>query len=140
MVNPGIHAEMANLIQREKELEEKLAELEKEIPVWKKRVKLARDKGMSDLAAEAGERADLLESQAKKAVTELDHIQQQKDMLRYESRRPSGREVERAEAMVESVRMGGLIDPDEAALDREFKDLAAKSAADKMVLDFGDDD
>jgi hypothetical protein len=140
MVNPGIHAEMANLIHREKEIEEKLDELEKEVPVWKKRVKLATDKGMTDLAAEAQERFDMLDAKAKKLAAELDSIQQQKDMLRYEARRPSGREVERAEAMVESVRLAGLVDPDEAALDREFKELAAKKAADDMVLDFGDDD
>jgi hypothetical protein len=42
--------------------------------------------------------------------------------------------------MVESVRLAGLVDPDEAALDREFKELAARKAADDMVLDFGDDD
>lgn len=140
MVNPGIHAEMANLIQREKDLEEKLDELEKEIPVWKNRVKLARDKGMEELAAEAGQRADELDAKAKKYAAELDSIEQQKEMLRYEARRPSGREVERAEAMVESVRLGGLVDPDEAALEREFDDLAAQKAADDLVLDFGDDD
>lgn len=140
MVNPGIHAEMAVLIQQEKELEEKLEKIEKEVPVWKKRVRLAREKGMDDLAAEALDRARELEAKARKFSTELDSIEQRKKMLRFEARRPSGKEVERSEALLESVRMGGLVDPDEASLDREFKELAAKEATDKVVLGFDDDE
>lgn len=140
MVNPGIHAEMALLIHREKELEEELDKLTGEIPVWKKRVKLARDKGMDELAGEALQRARELDARARSCASELESIEQQKQMLRYEARRPSGKEVERSEALLESVRLGGLVDPDEASLDREFKELAAREATDEVVLGFDDEE
>lgn len=144
MVNPGIHAEMTILIQREKELEQAIDELKDEqIPLWEKRVKLADQKGMPELADEAEQRVELLRGKLSEAQLELDSIDMKKDMLRKESRRPSGAEVERAEAMVESVRQAGLVDPDRTDWDELEKKAAAREAGldeeSGAVFDFDDD-
>lgn len=141
MVDPVIHAEMTILIRREKELEEQLAELKEELPVWAKRVRLAEDKGMTDLADEARVRARELKAKYDKAQQELDSIDMQKSMLRHQSRRPSGNEVERAEALLEQVRQAGLVDPDKAKwdeLERKARERKLAEGGD-AVLDFGDD-
>jgi len=140
MVDPVIHAEMTILIRREKELEEEIAELEnEELPLWKKRVSLAEQKGMGDLADEARVRLRELMTKLAKHKTELDSIDMQKSMLRKQSKRPSGREVDRAEALLEQVRAAGLVDPDRQKwddLEREHR-LKEESGA---VFDFDDED
>lgn len=134
MVDPGIHAEMTILVRREKELERLIEKLDKEeIPLWEKRVDLATKKGMHELADEAEERVRTLRKQSSEARLELDSIDMQKSMLRYESKRPRGHEVERAEALLESVRLAGLVDPDRP----DFDSLEEESG---IQLDFGEDD
>lgn len=142
MVDPGIHAEMTILIRREKELQRIIEELEtEEIPLWEKRVKLADQKGMSDLADEAAGRVAELRHKIAESNRELESIEMQKSMLRYESKRPSGREVERAEAMVESVRLAGLVDPDKSEWDKlQQKQSDGLHEDSGALLDFGDDD
>lgn len=124
-MDPVLHAEMALLVQREKKLEEERKTLLEEITLWRRRVELAKDKGMTDLAGEASERVKQLAERGRAVDLELDVIEMDKSMLRKQSRRPDGREVERAEALLESFRQGGLVDPDEASLEREFRELAA---------------
>lgn len=124
----GLHAQMTYLIQEEKRYEEQLAELTEDLELWKKRVQLAEEKGMPDLADEARERARGLMTDFKEAEVKLETIQHEKKMLRKEARRPSGEEVARAEAMLERLRQSGIVDPDEAALEREFDDLASEQA------------
>lgn len=124
-MDPVLHAEMALLVQREKKLEEEQKALLEEITLWRRRVELAKDKGMTDLAGEASERVKQLAERGRAVDLELDVIEMDKSMLRKQSRRPDGREVERAEALLESFRQGGLVDPDEASLEREFRELAA---------------
>lgn len=142
-MDPVIHAEMTILVKREKTLEEELVKLEEELPVWKKRVQLALEKDMMDLAEEA--KARYLELQAKQleAQHELEQIEADKKRLRYEARRPTGEEVRRSAAMLEAVRQGGLIDPDEAKLDAEFEALKRQQGGlpelpdeDDVKLDF----
>ena len=139
MVDPGIHAEMTILIRREKELEAEIRELEEdELPLWRKRVGLAEDKGMSDLADEARGRLRELQEKVAKNRAELDSIDMQKSMLRHEARRPSGNEVARAEALLEQVRLAGLVDPDRSKWDElESRGMREDSGA---VLDFGEED
>lgn len=124
-MDPVLHAEMALLVQREKKLEEERKALLEEITLWRRRVELAKEKGMTDLAREASERVNQLAERGRAVDLELDVIEMDKSMLRKQSRRPDGREVERAEALLESFRQGGLVDPDEASLEREFRELAA---------------
>lgn len=124
----GLHAQMTYLIQEEKRYEEKLAELTEKLELWKKRVQLAEEKGMPDLADEARERARKLMTEFKEAEVKLDTLQYEKKQLRKDARRPTGEEVARAEAMLERLRQSGIVDPDEAALEREFDDLAAEQA------------
>ncbi len=142
-MDPVIHAEMTILIRREKELEEQIQELEsEELPVWSKRVTLAENKGMGELADEARGRLRELQKKLAAAKAELDSIEMQKSMLRYESRRPSGVEVERAENMVEQVRLGGLVDPDRTdwdALEKKAKAASLKEDS-GAVFDFDDED
>ncbi len=112
MTDPVVHARMTAIIQQEKKLEEEQTKLELEIPIWEKRVQLARSKGMQDLASEAAERVSELKDRVKAIQLEIETLQMDKDMLRYEARRPSGQEVARAELMLEQVRLAGLVDPD----------------------------
>lgn len=124
----GLHAQMTYLIQEEKRYEEQLAELTEKLELWKKRVQLAEQKGMPDLADEARERARTLMTDFKEAEVKLETLQHEKKMLRKDARRPTGEEVARAEAMLERLRQSGIVDPDEAALEREFDDIAAEQA------------
>lgn len=142
MVDPGIHAEMTILIKREKELKRTIEELEtEEIPLWEKRVKLADQKGMTELADEAEGRVQELRRKVAEAQREIDSIDMQKQMLRYESKRPSGREVERAEALVESVRLAGLVDPDKSEWDKLEEQKGEGLREDSgTFLDFSDED
>ena len=139
-MDPVIHAEMAMLIRREKELEETIAELEgTELPLWSKRVGLAENKGMAELADEARVRVRELQKKLNDSKAELDSIDMQKSMLRHQSRRPSGVEVERAENLLEQVRLAGLVDPDRTdwdALEKKAKSLKEDSGA---VFDFDED-
>ena len=144
MVDPVIHAEMTILIREEKELEEKIAELEsEELPLWSKRVRLAEEKGMGDLADEARVRLRELQTKLAGFKSELDSIDMRKSMLRKQSRRPQGLEVERAENLLEQVRLAGLVDPDKADWDElERRARAKKTDAggpDEVVFDFDED-
>jgi len=143
-MDPVIHAEMTILIRREKELEEEILELQsEEIPLWSKRVGLAENKGMAELADEARGRVRELQAQLDKNQKELDSIDMQKSMLRYESKRPSGNEVERAEALLEQVRAAGLVDPDATDWDEVERKAKANRASlqedSGAVLDFDDE-
>lgn len=122
-IDPVIQAEMKNLVMRSKQLEKELTQIEEDLPMWERRVDLAREKNRPELAMQAAEKADEMRSRKQEITTELDVIQQEKDMLRYQARRPSGVEVARAEMMLEEVRMGGLVDPDKAKTERELDEL-----------------
>ena len=117
------HAEMAHLIRRENELEERIDELRKDFGTWKDRVELARNTGRDELALRAEERLDKLRQEARELGRELKLIVAKKRLIRRESRRPSGNEVRRAEALLESFRQSGLVDPDEAEMEAEFDAL-----------------
>jgi len=112
MVDPVVHAKMTMLIQHEKKLKAELEELRKDIPTWAKRVELAQAKGMGDLTRQAGDRLQALQARVAEIEHEFDVIQMDRDMLRYQARRPTGIEAERAEALLDSVRLAGLVDPD----------------------------
>ena len=129
-IDPYLHAQMTNLVMREKELLQEEEKLKEDIPLWSKRVKLATDKGMHDLARQAQEKLDELTAREGSLRTELDTIGMEKDMIRKQSRMPSGNEVARAEAMLEQVRQGGLVDPDRASFEQEMRDLEAEVAFD----------
>ncbi len=118
------HAEMALLIRREKEIDQELQELGKEFATWKDRVELAQKTGRDELAARAQERLDQVRAEASGLRREQKRLGTMKKQVRYESRRPSGNEVQRAEALLESFRQSGLIDPEEAALATAFENLA----------------
>ena len=134
------HAEMALLIRRENEIEARLEELRKDFGTWKDRVQLARNTGRDELAVRAEERIQKLRDEAKELRDELRLLVAKKRRLRKESRRPTGVEVQRSEALLESFRQSGLIDPEEATMEREFDDLRRQGHSDGEVqLDFGDD-
>lgn len=124
-IDPVIQAQMTDLMRRQKAYEEERAQILVDGPVWKKRVELAESKGLSDLAQQASEKLEALRVRNREIKFELDKIDQEKDMLRYQARRPSGEEVARAEHLLEQVRQGGLIDPDKASLERELDELTA---------------
>ena len=127
-MDAGIHAQMTYLIQEEKRYEEKLSELTEQVELWKKRVQLAKEKDELELAGEARERVQKLMADRKEADVKLETIRHEKQMLRKDARRPSGEEVARAEAMLERLRQSGIVDPDEAALEREFEEMHAEQA------------
>ena len=131
-IDPVIHAHMTYLVQQEKKAREKADGLEEEIELWKKRVRLAEDKGMPDLADEARQRAKKLIAQRREVEVDLETIATEKKMLRKESRRPSGEEVARAEEILRRWKESGLVDPDEAVLEREFEEMDAEMAVEEL--------
>ena len=127
-MDAGIHGQMTYLIQEEKRYENELEELTEDVELWKKRVQLAEDKSEPELADQARQRVRKLMAERKEAEVKLETIQHEKEMLRKDARGPSGEEVARAEAMLERLRQSGIVDPDEAALQREFDELHAEQA------------
>jgi len=127
-VDPVIHAHMAYLVQCEKKDLEVAEKLEEDIALWKKRVGLARERGEDELAEQARERALALIAERRALQTRLDMIANEKDILRRESRRPDGHELEYAEELLRRWQESGLVDPDKAALDEEFDKLATDEA------------
>lgn len=139
-IDPGLHAHMTYLVQQEKKYREQADELEEEIELWKKRVRLAEDKGMADLADEARQRARSLIQERREVGVQLDMIDTEKGMLRKESRRPSGEEVARSEEILRRWKESGLVDPDEAVLEREFDEMDAEMAVEELKREMGDED
>lgn len=127
-VDPVIHAHMAYLVQCEKKDLEVAEKLEEDIALWKKRVGLARERGETELAEQARERALALIAERRALQTRLDMIANEKDILRRESRRPHGREQEYAEELLRRWQESGLVDPEKAALDEEFDKLDSEQA------------
>ena len=137
-MDPVIHAEMTLLLKDEREFTEERVSLVKDLPIWKKRVELAENKSMFDLAEEAGARIETMRLRISEIDIELEMIEEKKKALRYESRRPSGDELRRSTALLNAMKEGGVVDPDEVALDMEFEKLAnAKPAVPTDIsLDF----
>lgn len=127
-VDPVIHSHMTYLVQREKKELQAAEALEDDIALWKKRVGLARERGEDELAEQARERALALIAERRELQTRLDMIANEKDILRRESRRPHGRELEYAEELLRRWQESGLVDPDKAALDEEFDKLDSEQA------------
>ena len=121
-LDPYVRAQMTQIVLREKELQRELEQLAKELPVWAKRVALAKDKNMLDLARQAHDKHDQMQQRQVEAQRELDVLAMERSVLRKQNRMPSGDEVARAEAMVEEVRLGGLVDPDRAKMEREERE------------------
>ncbi|AWV90605.1 hypothetical protein DN745_15240 [Bradymonas sediminis] len=119
---------MAYLVQCEKKDLEVAEKLEEDIALWKKRVGLARERGEDELAEQARERALALIAERRALQTRLDMIANEKDILRRESRRPHGRELEYAEELLRRWQESGLVDPEKAALDEEFDKLDSEQA------------
>lgn len=138
-LDPVIHAHMTYLVQREKKARERANGLEEEIELWKKRVRLAEDKGMPDLADEARQRARRLIADRRELDVQLETIATEKRMLIKESRRPSGEEVARAEAILQHWKEIGLVDPDEAVLEREFDEMEAEQALEEFKKEMGEE-
>lgn len=135
MSNNPYHAEMAYLIRQEKELEAKLHELRKEFGTWKERIELAHRLGRQELAAQAEERVAQIRQDGLELRDELRLLVEKKRLLRQESRRPTGHEVDRAQALLDAFRDSGLVDPDEASLEREFEELSKQRPIDLDDLD-----
>jgi hypothetical protein len=129
---------MTYLVQKEKKARQRADGLEDEIELWKKRVRLAEEKGMPDLADEARQRTKKLISERRELEVELDMIDTEKGMLRKESRRPSGEEVARAEETLRRWEESGLVDPDEAVLEREFDEMDAEMALQELKSEEGE--
>ena len=122
-MDPGIREELKQVVMRMKMLQREREQLLKDKELWTTRVHLATSKGLSDLAAQAQAKADDVEAKLTRNQLDLHQFEIEKDRLRYQSKRPSGQEVARSQAMLERVREGGLIDPDKAQLDRELEEL-----------------
>ena len=139
-MDPVLHAEMTQLVTDEKDYTNERADLVKDFPTWKKRVVLAAEKGMAELAQEAEARVEEMRLRISEIDIELEMIEDKKKRLRYESQRPSGDELRRSTALLNSMKEGGVIDPDEVALEMEFENLAKSKDntpdSDELILDF----
>lgn len=123
-IDPSLHAQMAHFVMREKELQKELLKLQADLPLWTKRVGLAREHGKTDLANQAQEKLSELQVRDSAVRLELETIEMEKDMLRKQHRRPGDSpEVARAEAALEQIRMGGLVDPDRTDIERELEQM-----------------
>jgi phage shock protein A len=134
-MDPVIRAEMAMLIQREKKATEELEALREELGLWRRRVELALEKGMVELAEQADARVEEIRTKGRAVRHELEVIEMDKSMLLEQSRRsrgPTGQEVARAEALLDSFRESGLVDPDEAMLEREIRDLQSQLDVERL--------
>lgn len=136
-IDASLHAQMTHFVMREKELQKELLKLQEDLPLWTKRVGLARDHGKEDLARQAQEKLSELQTRESAVRLELETIEMEKDMLRKQHRRPGDSpEVARAEAALEQIRMGGLVDPDRNDIDRELEQLNTSGVS----FDFDDSD
>ncbi len=132
-MDPVLHAEMTQLLRDEKEYVEERTTLVRDFPTWKKRVELATNKGMLELAEEAQGRVDEMHLRISEIDIELEMIEDKKKHLRYESKRPSGEELRRSSALLNAMKEGGLIDP----LEMEIENLTNNKGNDSdLVLDF----
>ncbi|MFP4600582.1 MAG: hypothetical protein ACLFVJ_20170 [Persicimonas sp.] len=138
-IDPVIHAHMTYLVQQEKKARQRADGLEEEIELWKKRVRLAEEKGMPDLADEARGRTRKLIAERRGLEVDLEMIATEKGMLRKESRRPDGQEVARAEEILRRWKESGLVDPDEAVLEREFDEMHAEQALEEFKDELEDE-
>jgi Cdc6-like AAA superfamily ATPase len=130
-MDPYIHERMTQVVAAGKKLKEELLKLQADIPVWDKRVVMAQERGMGELAEQAAAHVAGLRERAAKVEVELEILREERRQLKFESAAAPGREiVERTEAMVDSVRIGGLVDPDKAKLENELNALP--------TFDFGD--
>ncbi len=104
--------------------------LEKDISLWKSRVSLAESKGLVELAA--GARSQVVQVEAKKADILAARQELQADVIRIREALPSikarRRSIDPDMLKAELDMLQGL-DPDsnEAAVDREFKNLEQKA-------------
>lgn len=134
-MNEGIRAELAMLIQREKQANAELDALREELALWRGRVELALEKGMTELAEQADARVEELRHKGRGLKYELETIEMDKETLRKEgrmSRGPTGQEVRRAEALLDGFRESGLVDPEEARLNRELRELQSQMDVEKL--------
>ena len=119
-IDPVIREQMIDLITRVKKMEQEQARLRQELTLWQGRVTLARERGRPELAEQAEERVATIQAKFAQISTDIDVLNQERDVLRGQARRPSGDEVARAEAMVEQARQGGLVDPDRQDFEFDF--------------------
>jgi len=136
-MDPVIHAEMTNLVMEEKQLQRELEKIGGDLPTWEKRVQLASNKGMHDLAEQARDKVHEMRERKGEITTRLDMIAEEKSMLRVRSRRPSGDATLRAEMLVEHAKLGGL-DPDAAKAERELDELAKDDDLEDFTFDFNE--
>jgi phage shock protein A len=123
-IDPYIHERMTQVVAAGKKLKEELLKLQADIPVWDKRVAWALEQGKPELSQQAAEHVAGLRERERAVEVELEILREERRQLKHESIVTPGREiVERTEAMVESVRQGGFIDPDRAKLENELRAL-----------------
>jgi signal transduction protein with GAF and PtsI domain len=129
--DPYIHERMTQVVAAGKKLKEELLKLQADIPMWDKRVVMAQERGMPELARQAAEHVAGMRQRAQQVEVELEILREERRQLQFEHAVQPGRDiVARTEAMVDSVRIGGLVDPDKAKLENELHDLP--------TFDFGD--
>ena len=136
-MDPVIHAEMTNLVMEEKQLRRELEKLSGDLPTWEKRVQLASDKGMQDLAEQAREKVAHLRHRRSEIAARLEMIAEEKSLLRVRSKRPSGEATLRAQMLVEHAKLGGL-DPEAAKAERELDELAKDEELEHFTFDFNE--
>jgi hypothetical protein len=122
-------AEMAHLILREKDAQDKATAAREALALWVKRGKLAVKAGETALAGEAKKQALEARSELLAAEQELELVQAAKRRLRREARRPDDQSTTNAELLVENFRMQGF-----APEEQELEDIAARGEA-QMTID-----
>jgi hypothetical protein len=120
--------QMAQLILREREAQEKLDTAKQALSTWVRRGKLAVKAGEVELAREAKKRALEARDEIVAAEAELEQLTGAKRRLRREARRPDERPTTNAEMLVEHFRLQGL-----APEDQEMREVVAQAEAELGV-------
>lgn len=124
----GNRAMMQGLLQEQKRLERQLEEHTEKVTLWEARFEKAHQANRQDLVALAQEQLEEALRDQRDTQLAIDAIKQEKSVLRAEHLRPEDRgEAERAEAIAENFKGLG-VDPDEVALEAEFKESSVDDA------------
>ena len=127
-IDDSERAAMQGLLMEQKRLEGVLSEADDDIALWSTRVKLATQHGEEALAQECRTRLARAEAAAAEARLQLEHLQNEKDILRHGAHRPEGTQTDQAEALLENFRAMG-VHPEE----QELKEITREQEAGDML-------
>ncbi len=127
-IDDSERAAMQGLLMEQKRLEGLLTDAEEDIALWSKRVDLATQHGEEALAQESRVRLNRAKAEAADTRLHLEHLDNEKDILRHDTHRPEGTETAQAEALLDDFHAMG-IHPEE----HELNEISREQEAGDML-------